>query len=229
MSFDVDLSSFQADLRRLSRLNGKAQSENMLSFARTTMTNRERTGLLDVTPPASPGVYGTAAKRQGERAIERDLSRVFVGVRLKRKRQEAHPDVAGIHARLFQNKKPGQKLRSDRGKYYVDRTKLRALMLALKKRVGRLAAAWLVAARRLNVRGPAWIERHGPQRGSITVNLTAPRYEILMTAEAGTNAPSVELQRRADVAVRFAGNRVRRAITGTLEAMARKSGFKVAA
>lgn len=201
-----------------------------MSFARTTLSNRDKTGVIDITPPASPGVTGVQAKKQGERAIDRDLAHVFAGVRIQGKRRELHPDVAGIHARLFAGKRPGTPLRSDRGRtrYFVDASKLKALSKALKARVGKLASSWLVSANRLGVRAPAWISRHGAGPGSVKVNLRAPRYEIEMSINAGNNAPVAELERRVAYAVRYTEGRLERVIAGTIAANARSAGFRAA-
>jgi hypothetical protein len=231
MSLTVNDTAFTASIRRLSQLNGKGQAENLLAFARTTLTNRDGSGLIDITPPAGGGVRGTAAKKRGEAAIDRDLSRVFAAVKLKHEAKERHPSPGVIHQRLIKHKRPGSPLRSDRGrqKYYVDRTKLLALAKRLKSHVGRLASAWLVSANRLGVRAPAWITRHGAGAGDCTVKLSAPRYSIEMAINPRPHAPVAELHRRVGIALGYTAKRIGRAITGTLEAQARKAGFKTAA
>ncbi len=232
--FYFDDASFAASLRTLSSKNNKSQAENMLGFGRTLLRNPDRSGLIDIMPPASQGgngkiLTGSAAKQQGDRAIDRDLSRVFVGVTLKGKRTEVHPDPAAIHRKLFVQKRPGAKLRSDlgRAKYYVDAAKLRALARHLKSRVGRLASSLLVAANKLGVRAPAWISRHGHGEGECFVELLGERKSVEVIIYAPDEAPVVEIERRFGYALRYTSGRIRRAILGTCTADARRSGFKV--
>lgn len=229
----LDTSAFGTAIRRLSAENGKTQSENLLRYAKTTLSSpRNGSGLLQITPPSSQGSFGVAGKKQGEAAIARDLAAVFRGVRLKHKgRAEQWPDVAGIHRRLFLSKRPGGKLRSDRGRqgYYVDATKLRDLALVLKSHVGKFASGWASAANRLGVAVPAWIARHGGRRGTVRVKLTAPKYEIEMTCNVPPNAPGAELERRVPYAIAYATERIEADIAMTAARAAGKSGFHATA
>jgi len=228
--FYLDDTSFAASIRTLSSLNNKSQAQNLLSFGRTFLRNPQGSGLMDILPPASKGRTGFAAKRQGEKAIERDLSRVFVGVKLSGERTELHPDPAAIHRRLFVQKRPGAKLRSDRGraKYFVDAAKLRALARRLKSRVGRLASSLVIAAQKLGVRPPAWISRHGAGDGTCFVELEAPRKSIEVVMYVHEQAPVAEIERRVQYALRYTSGRIRRAIVGATTAGARKAGFRAA-
>lgn len=70
------------------------------------------------------------------------------------------------------------KAASNRGAYYVSGAKLRRAVAVRKKRVGYLAAGWLAAARALNVNLPAWITRHGPRGGSVSVRRTSGSYSV---------------------------------------------------
>lgn len=229
--FEVNTDYFAASLRRLSALNGKAQGDLLLSFAKTTLVNRDGTGLIDLTPPGGGGTSGLAAKRRGERAIARDLNRVFAPVRLKRRAAERHPDPAAIHRRLLIAKRPGSPLRSDRGKqkYYVDAAKFNALARALRVRVGRLASGWLVALHRLGGRGPAWVERHGAGPGDVVVDVAGRKKVVEMSLLARAHAPVAELERRVPAALYYTSRRIKRAIEGTVAAQARRAGFKGAA
>lgn len=228
----LDTTSFGQAIRRLSAINNKTQAENLLRYAKTTLSNPgQGSGLLQITPPASAGSTGTAAKRAGESAIAKDLAAIFTPVRLKYKRPEIYPNVSEIHRRLFLTKVAGRTLRSDkgRGSYYVDGAKLKALALALKKNVGKLASGWAAAANRLGVAVPAWIARHGGGRGQIRVALTAPRYEVEMTCICPPNAPSAELERRVPYAIKYATARAEREIAFLLARDAGKAGFKASA
>lgn len=227
--FAVDLTDFSRSLRHLSELNHRTSAENLRRYARTTLSNRQGSGLLEITPPGSAGVTGLAARRQGEGAIDRDLAAVFIPVRLKHKRRERWPDVAGIHdARFRSSSRSGGKLtRGQAQAYYVDVLKLRALRRTLFGRVGYMAAGWLPACTALGVRPPAWIARHGTGRGSYRQQLAGPRYEIEMVCHVAPRGPAGELERRVPDALRYATSRIEREIDYLYAKDAKKAGFKV--
>lgn len=227
--FDVDTAQFAAKMRQLSRLNGKALSQTMVEFARTTLTNRQGTGLMDITPPAIPGRWGSEAKQQGERAIERDIARHFVPIKSTGVGPRGESPMA-IHLAMFRYKVPGRPLRRNRAApYYVDARKLAAYVRDLKRHVGRYAAGWLASAQKLGARVPAWIRRHGVRRGSCRVQLRAPRYEIEMNFSGAPRGPAGETERRVRMAMSMTEKRLDRAIAGTVEANARAVGLKTAA
>lgn len=229
--FRVDSTAFHASIRQLSKLNGKTQGETLLSFAKTTLRNRDGSGLIDITPPASSKTNASAARKQGIGAIRRDVNRIFAGVDLRRKtRVEKHPDVEGIHRKHFLGKRGSNRLSSHLGKqkYFVDRKKLSALVKKLESHVGRFASGWAAAANRLGVSIPAWIGRHGTSRGGVMVNLTAPKYFVEMSLNAPPNSPDAELERRVRYALNYTQGRLDRAIAGTIAANARKAGLKAA-
>ncbi len=230
MSFTADTSQLSAAIRRLSALNNKTQSENLRGVARTTLRNPQGTGIIDMTPPASPKTKGGAAKKQGEAAIDRDLANVFAGVRGKGIGPRAPSDPDVIHRRLFRGKRAGSPMRSDIGKgnrYFVDLAALKELGRRLKARVGRMAATWMASANKLGVSVPAWIARHGTGPGSCTVELRAPRYQISMEALPLKGTPYAELERRVTIALGYSFERLKRAIAGTqLVNDAKAAGFK---
>ncbi len=229
--FTIDTSDFRGALRRLAQINQKSQAENLRSAARSVLSNPRGSGLLQITPPASAGSTGTDAKQAGEAAIKRDLASVFTGVRLKHKRAEAWPDVAGIHRRLFLGKRPGAPLRSDRGRagYYVDARKLATLFLALKANVGKLASGWLAAAQSLGVRAPAWISRHGSSRGDVRSQLTGSLLEIEMACRVPPNASAAELERRVAYALDYERKALERQTEFLVARDAQRAGFKTSA
>lgn len=232
MSVRVDTASFSAALRRLAALNNKTQGEMLMGFARTTLRNPQGTGIIDMTPPASPDAKGFDARRQGEGAIDRDLARIFIGARLKKNshRKERWPDVAGIHRAAFMRKAPGKPMKKIHQKFHVDAVKLKQLARALKGRVGRMASSWMASANRLGVKVPNWISRHGSGPGSCKVGMQAPQFFVAMEAFPHANTPTAELQRRVNIALGFTQERVVRAAAGAeFKANAKKAGFKVAA
>jgi hypothetical protein len=230
--FNLDTASFGRSLAQLSTLNQKTQAENLRRYARTTLSNRAGSGLLQITPPASAGKVGSAARAAGEAALTRDLANIFSGVKLKGQRREQWPDVALVHRRQFIFfKKPGQPLRSDRGRagYIVDERKVRALFQQLRRRIGKLASGWLASCNALGVSAPSWISRHGAARGSIVQKMSAPMYSIEMNCNVPPNAPGDELERRVPYALRYATSRLEREVAFLLDQDAKKAGFKSSA
>lgn len=122
-----------------------------------------RTGLAAaqaMDPPPS-------ARSRGEKAIDRDLNRIFVPRDLKGHRPERWPDVEGIW-RARQSKAKARQRRSwgQSTAYYVDRRKLEALRARVKGRVGRVDAGRSALATLVGHRLPAWVSRHGPMPGT---------------------------------------------------------------
>lgn len=226
----LDTADFRQAVRALASASGKSTADVFLTSARSLVSNRRGSGLVDITPPNSQGTHGNSAKKQGEGAISRDLSRVFTGVKLQHKRSEQWPDLESIHARLFAQKRGNSPLQSDRGRgmYYVDQQKLKALYAALILRVGWLASGWNAAASRLGVPVPAWIARHGA-RGEARVNLQWPVYEIELTNVAPGGAPIDGLERLIPYAVEYETKAMLRQIPYVVAANAQRAGFKAAA
>lgn len=229
--FKVDTTEFSRALRDLSARNDRSTAENLQRYARTTLSNSHGNGVIDITPPGGDGARGTAARRQGEAAIDRDLSAVFVPVKLKHQRKERWPDVEGIHdARFRSGSRFGKKLTRGRAQaYYVDTIKLRALRRLLFSRVGFLASGWLAAAQRLGVAVPNWIARHGTRRGTVQIQLSGPRKSIEITNHVPDNAPAAELDRRLQFAVDRATARIDRDFNETVQRDAQRAGFKASA
>lgn len=193
--------------------------------------------VIAITPPAtSAGVSGgldssSDAKARGARAIQRDLNRVFVPVRLKGKRREAvsGAEMVTIHARLLAQKRPGAPMKRDRGQpYYVDQRKFNLLEVKLASHVGRLAAGWLPAAEALALAVPQWISRHGLGRGGYEAKFEGDEMFIKSTNNASPFAPIAETQRRVDYALVYQANAMRREMEFLLLKDARSSGLRVA-
>ncbi len=126
--------------------------------------------MVDITPPASAGRTGLAARRQGERRIDADLKDIFFPVVLKGKRLEQYPDVEALYNQQMEGRK-GRRRTRQRQLYHVDARKLEVLRQKLYARVGFLAGGWNAAAELLDVDLPAWISRHGTEHGSCRVEL----------------------------------------------------------
>lgn len=211
---DVEIRHFQNATRQWALITGRTQQQVLRTAAKMTLSNpRQGSGLLQITPPASQGVSGIAAKKQGERSIDRDLAEIFVPVRYQARRDPVPPRPGPIQRRHFAQKRPGKPIRRDRLEpYYVDERAFRAMERELKRRVGWLASGWLASARALGAAVPAWVARHGTSRGMIRMSFSAPRYGIEMTCFAPSNSPWQELERRIPYALRYATNNLERQI-----------------
>jgi hypothetical protein len=231
VSFEVRYLDFQQAVRRWAAVSGRTQGAVLRTSAKMVISNpRQGSGLLQITPPASAGKIGTAARRQGERAIARDLAKIFQPVTIKfiGPSPERHQAPGPIQRRHFALKRPGRPIRRDRSRaYYVDERRFIAMRKELLRRVGYLASGWVASARQLGVAVPAWIARHGAGRGTIRIQFAAPRYGMTMTCFAPANSPWQELQRRVPYALKYATNNLRRQIKYQMEQDARGVGLKV--
>jgi hypothetical protein len=229
VTFEVELLGFQQAVRRWALVSGRTQAQVLRTSAKMVISNpRQGSGLLQITPPASKGKIGIAARRQGERAIDRDLEEIFSPVRIRGIGPVAPIAPYPIQRRHFALKRPGRRIKRDRSQpYFVDEQKYRAMRKELFRRVGFLASGWLSSARVLGASVPAWVARHGSSRGIIRMHFSAPRYGIEMVCFAPANSPWQELQRRVPYALRYATNNLQRQIKYQFEKDARVVGLGV--
>lgn len=233
--FHVELGRWRQAVHQLAAHTRKGGEKVFRSYAKSVVSNpRQGTGLLQITPPGSQGMFGLAARRQGERAIERDLSRIFTPVHLKNKREERWPleFMRNIHEDSFRHKVPGRPIprgnmtRHGSGPFYVDRRKFRQLARELNQRIGRLSAGWLPAARALGAAVPAWIARHGGGRGSVRLDFRGGLHECEMIAYANPGAPVSEVERRIPYAINYSAKGAERALEFLLQRASRSAGFR---
>lgn len=121
-------------------------------------------------PPAM-GKADLAAKRIGEKAVERDIGKLFVAVSAQG-RTPAPVAMESIHqaARTDKGRVAGRS--RGRNRHRVSKAALQAYMRDAKKGVGQLAAGFLPAANAVGYRPPAWISRHSAP-GSVSVRITS--------------------------------------------------------
>jgi hypothetical protein len=146
------------------------------------------------TPP-SDGVYREgglvkADQVRGSRAVDRDLNKIFVPVKLKGKRREriSGAQMVQIHLKHLRYKRVGAVMRRYGGPYYVDARKFNQLAVKLVSHVGRLASGWLPAAMAVGTPVPAWVSRHGLGRGAVRYHVTGSDFS-LMAANLTPNIP----------------------------------------
>ena len=184
--------------------------------------------VVAITPPASKGVSGSKAKQQGDQAIKSDLARIMVAAARKRDRdmRAATASPEELHRR-FRDKRTGRiNPRALKQPYRVGKSELLALQRRLLKEVGWLAAGWNAAAKRLGVRLPAWVARHGSGRGSIGVMDSGGRFRITIANEVGFVGNVKGFTRRIQSAINLQANAMKRKAEHLLKKGVRKAGWK---
>lgn len=186
--------------------------------------------VMGLTPPAKGnrgrnGELTKADHKRGLASVGSDLDRLFAPVKLARNsgRKEEWPDVKGLHASAFANKRMGKPLRNPLGfgkKYYVDERKFNALQKELRARVGRMAAGWLAACVKFKATGvPAWVSTHGVGGGS-AAPITRNNYRgFIMTNHNVERELAPEMERRVGYAIEYQ----RKAIVKQMERMVRQN------
>jgi hypothetical protein len=170
--------------------------------------------MIRITPPFNGKGSIAAAKKQGERAILKDMRKIFVPVDLKGQRQitqvfgkviepryvytkEKHPDVESVWQ---SRRKTAMRNRRGRNLFYVDRRKFERLRKKKIKQVGKLGSGFAPAANRLGVALPAFMKRHQTP-GSIQVNSTPDHIQITIINGAHYAHQIPDLRRRIEWAV----------------------------
>ena len=243
--FEVDFSELNKAIATYAVAAGKELSAVLKDEARLLVKE-----VINLTPPAGGGVIGAAAKRRGEAAVDRDIGGLFVGKRLKGRRQitkvfgktpkkkifvktkELHPNVRAIYEdrRAKDNFTAGgldHITRGQKAAYYVDSAKLAALRTAQKKKVGKLASGWVPALKELDASGQSWIERHLSSGTRGTAHLDKSD-ELMPNFEAACMVKgeiAYELQRRMRSAVEIRKNKMLRRLPYVLAAVAKKANL----
>jgi hypothetical protein len=184
--------------------------------------------VVAITPPASKGVSGSKAKQQGDQAIKSDLARIMVAAARKSERdtRAAAASPEELHRR-FRDKRTGRiNPGALKRPYRVGKTELLALQRRLLKEVGWLAAGWNEAAKKLGVRLPAWVARHGSGRGSIGISNGATRFRITIANEVGFVGNVKGFSRRIQSAINLQANAMKRQAEHLLKKGIRKAGWK---
>ncbi len=215
----LDTSGFTLSLQRFVTLTGADAEKAALRYSRVFMRY-----VIAITPPGDGKQGGQRAaltkedEYRARRAIEADLARLFIPVRLKGKRAEQWPDVAGLHSRaFFAGKTPGKAIKKMGPAKYVDERKVKALQRDLFSRVGKLAAHWLAGALAIATTGiPQWVKRHGP-RGRH--ELTQPGAPVYRFTALNTGVPDKilgELDRRMGYAAGYTSRQMNDALAAIL-------------
>ena len=181
------------------------------------------TTLMRVTPPAN-GVNdtATAARRRGEASVRADVSRVIYPVRRVQPGKRIDP-AAAIERR--RGARTGRVSRGER--YAVEAPEFRAELARRLAEVGKLAAGWAPAARRLGVRVPAWINRHGGDGFGGEVMSEGVRIRVLMVNGTIYARAQRDLERRVQWALDEQGRAMERAASRGMHEGFRRAGFEV--
>jgi len=213
----VDTSKVQAAIKNLAPYVKKSRKELVEQAARGFVKT-----VAEVTPPASKGVTGSAAKKQGEASITRDLARVMKAVRSSRTAQLQN--AIDIYKR-FRDKNTGRiNPRNLKNPYPVSAAEYNALRKTLFARVGWLASGWNPAAKKLGVRLPAWIACHSGPGGIIPTN-DGRRFRLEVTNAVKFVGSVKNYEGRITKAVQYQANAMQRQADYLLKKSVKQAGF----
>ncbi len=213
-----DMSRLQKAIRDLEPLVKKSRKELVEQAAKGFVKT-----VAGVTPPASKGKTGTAAKKQGEATIIGDLARVMVPVRSRRK--QPVQNALDIYHR-FRDQRTGRiNPRNLQKPYPVTTADYNALKKNVLLHVGWLAAGWNAAAQRLGVKLPAWIARHGTSQGIILVTADGSRFRIEISNAVKFVGNVQDLERRIQKAADYQANAMQRQADYLLRKAVKQSGL----
>jgi len=179
--------------------------------------------VAEITPPASKGKTGSTAKKQGEATISSDLACVMIPVRPRREAQLE--SAASIYKRLRDKRTGRINPRNLKARHPVSRAEYNALKKTLIARVGWLTAGWNAAAKKLGVRFPAWITRHGDKMGIITITNNGRCFRIEISNAVRYVGSVKGLDRRIQQAVTYQANAMQRQADYLLRKAVKRSGF----
>jgi hypothetical protein len=192
--------------------------------------------VLAITPPGNAGTQGASqtlgmdAYNAGRARIARQMQAVLIPVRLKHKRKERWPDVAGLYRSQLKSNGGRMRLANYTGqKFYVDVRKFREVLRDRQGRVGRMASGWGAAAVGLKVALPAWVSRHGTTRGRLVQDLGGPKIKMIVTnfAPEATGPIRAEMVRRIPYATAYQRAGMEREIEVAGLSAAGRAGLKV--
>jgi hypothetical protein len=166
MSLKVNRSEFQKQVGRLMDIRSWPDAQ--------TFWARQGKGVMKeviANVPPCNGKADLAAKRIGERAIERDIGKLFVAA-AGGGRPPAPVAMETIHqsARTDKGRVSGRS--RGRNRQRVSKTALKSYLRDAQKGVGNLAAGFLPAANAVGYRPPAWIARHSAP-GSVSLHISS--------------------------------------------------------
>jgi hypothetical protein len=176
-------------------------------------------------------------KRQGQRAIRKDISRAFQPIKAAFKQTALRPGGWARIQQLFGPRATQQaldktpeavlswyKAKRGRNRRIMGRprlptwtTNIQFVEKTLLKEQGLTASGWLAGANRFNVRGiPQWITRHGGKvGGSVTIRDTATELKYLVT-NATQHNDSMRIQGKLATALTLQANAMARRMAANI-------------
>jgi len=221
----IDSEAFSRDVGRFALLSGRSFADELKNQAKGVMRN-----IAKITPPFASGKSTSEAKKAGENAISRDLTRVFRSVELKGSRKvthlfgKPHPaapwtvptketvvDVTGQYTATKKLDSRGRKARYAKP-LFVDSKKYRALESRLQKRVGFLGGGFAVAAAGLGVALPAFMKRHSAAPGQLVMRLEGDNLYIIIRNNVTYGPRVYDFVRRVEWAIEAQRGKMERQI-----------------
>lgn len=219
-----DSSDLRSSMQRLANAANKAPKDIVEEAARGFVRD-----VVKITPPGSPGVSGTAAKKQGEAGILKGLGSIMVAA--DKKAYGPFEDPAAVHKRARNPRTGRVDKRVLRGgarggaKAQVTASALAAYKKVILAKVGLLASGWNAAAAKLGVRLPAWVSRHGTGRGAVVVKVTPTSFSVTVSNEVKFVEGVKDYERRVKWAIRSQERKIDRRADFLLKKAIREAGF----
>ncbi len=229
-NISVDTTRFNEAMKRFMKTSQRAAGVVLKEQARGVLRR-----VVDWTPPGGKGAQGSAAKKRGEAAVERDILKLMRPVKSFGKDTDAlraagmfieTPSTESPEAIHKANRsKTGRVRRKLNPKIAIKAADLRRYIASKKKMVGFLASGWKAAATKLGISLPAWVTRHAGSGGGV-IKSTAASIEVTATNSV-RNAPKLDMERRVQSAINSqADAMVRRLENFAVRQAARQSGFR---
>lgn len=213
-----DYSQMQRGLRALARDSGRSK----LALTRMAAKGFVK-DVISISPPASKGITGQAAKKRGEAGIVADVAKLLIPAQ--------NPTGANAKARgeLWQFHKAhfrGGRVRIADAERAVARPQdIAWLVRTLQKLVGWLAAGWNAGAVKLGVTVPAWVKRHGSRFGEHEITVTATRVRIELSNTVGFVGDVKAYDRRVQAAINYQGKKMQRQSDALLKKRLKVAGL----
>lgn len=177
---------------------------------------------------------------KGHRTITQAFGRPIVPVTVKTKPNPKFADPNAFHEQRLRSRFVSRRARVSRGRggqaFYADRTQFTSMQNRLYKEIGKLAAAWIGIARRLNDGQtptwiPAWVRRHeawGLAHTTVEANLDPAGDRLSFVAlnhcpSTVDNDLVTDTQRRVELAKGYRADAVKRGLKGRAQRIAQAS------
>jgi len=229
-NISVDTARFNEAMKRFMRTSKRAAGIVLKEQARSVLRK-----IVDWTPPGGKGAQGSAAKKRGEAAVERDILKLMRPVKNYGRDADALR-AAGMFIEAPSNESPAAIHKANRSKtgrvrrklspkIAIKASELRRYIATKKKMVGFLASGWKAAATKLGVSLPAWVTRHTGS-GEGVIKSTTVSIEVTATNSV-RNAPKLDMDRRVQNAINSQADAMTRRLENfAVRQAARQSGFR---